>query len=167
MTKKVEKMIERAVSIANDNNHEFVTLEHLLLSILHEKEINDLLLAIGTQPAKIKTETVQFLGDVSLRKPDSLKGIPAKRTNVLNRTFQRALTQLVFSGRNELTNEGVLLSILSEETSHAYYFLGKNGVTREKICDKGQYEQKTIKSSKRREKQCDYKRKCIVTRECL
>ena len=133
MTKKVEKMIERAVSIANDNNHEFVTLEHLLLSILHEKEINDLLLAIGTQPAKIKTETVQFLGDVSLRKPDSLKGIPAKRTNVLNRTFQRALTQLVFSGRNELTNEGVLLSILSEETSHAYYFLGKNGVTREKI----------------------------------
>lgn len=126
-------MIERAVAIANDNNHEYVTLEHILLSLLHEKEINDLILAIGGQPAKIKTDTIKFLGNPELKKPDALKDIPAKRTQVLNRTFQRALTQLVFSGRNELTNEGVLLSILSEETSHAYYFLGKNGVSREKI----------------------------------
>lgn len=133
MAKKVEKMIERAVSIANDNNHEYVTLEHILLSLLHEKDVNDLILAIGGSPAKIKTDTIQFLGDPALKKPDALKEVPAKRTAVLNRTFQRALTQLVFSGRNELNNESILLSILSEETSHAYYFLGKYGVTREQI----------------------------------
>ena len=132
-TKKVEKMIERAVGIANDNNHEYITLEHILLSLLHEKEINDLVLAIGGQPAKIKTEVITFLGDPALKKPETLKDVPAKRTTVLQRTMQRALTQLVFSGRNELTSEAVLLSILSEETSHAYYFLAKNGVSREKI----------------------------------
>jgi len=132
-TKKVEKMIERAVGIANDNNHEYVTLEHILLSLLHEKEIHELLLAINVQPAKIKTDTIQFLGDPALKKPEALKDVPAKRTQVLNRVFQRALTQLVFSGRNELINEGVLLSILHEETSHSYFFLSKNGVTREKI----------------------------------
>lgn len=132
-TKKVEKMIERAVGIANDNNHEYVTLEHILLSLLHEKEIHELLLAINVQPAKIKTDTIQFLGDPALKKPDALKDVPAKRTQVLNRVFQRALTQLLFSGRNELVNEGVLLSILHEETSHSYFFLSKNGVTREKI----------------------------------
>lgn len=126
-------MIERAVSIANDNNHEYVTLEHILLSLLHEKDVNELILAIGGQPAKIKTDSIQFLGDPALKKPDALKDVPAKRTAVLNRTFQRALTQLVFSGRNELNNESILLSILSEETSHAYYFLGKHGVSREKI----------------------------------
>ena len=132
-TRKVEKMIEHAVGIANDNNHEYVTLEHILLSLLHEKEINELILSIGAQPAKIKADTIAFLSDPAIKKPDALRDIPAKRTAVLNRTFQRALTQLVFSGRAELTNEAVLLSILSEETSHAYYFLGKNGVTREKI----------------------------------
>lgn len=133
MTKKVEKMVDRAVAVANDNNHEYVTLEHILLSLLHEKEVNELILAIGGQPAKIKAETIQFLGDPALKKPESLRGVPAKRTAVLNRVFQRALTQLVFSGRNELSNEVILISILSEETSHAYYFLGKHGVTREKI----------------------------------
>jgi ATP-dependent Clp protease ATP-binding subunit ClpA len=133
MTKKVEKMIERAVAFANDNNHEYVTLEHMLLSLLHEKEVNELILAIGGQPAKIKADTVQFLGDPALKKPNELKDVPAKRTSVLNRTFQRALTQVIFSGRRELTNEGVLLSILSEETSHSFYFLGKHGVSRDKL----------------------------------
>lgn len=132
-TKKVERMVERAVSLANDNNHEYVTLEHILLSLLHEKEVNELILSIGSQPAKIKTEVIKFLGDPALKKPEALKDVPAKRTAVLNRTFQRALTQLVFSGRNELSNEAVLISILSEETSHAYYFLGKHGVSREKL----------------------------------
>lgn len=135
MNKKVEKMVERAVTVANDNNHEYITLEHILLSLLHEKEVNELILAIGGQPAKIKAETIQFLGDPALKKPEALKNIPAKRTSVLNRTFQRALTQQVFSGRNELSNEVVLLSILSEETSHAFYFLGKHGVSREKIIE--------------------------------
>ena len=131
--KKVEKMIERAVGIANDNNHEYITLEHILLSLLHEREINDLVLAIGSQPTKIKTDVIDFLGDPALRKPDSLKGVPAKRTTALQRTIQRAMTQLVFSGKAELTSETVLISILSEETSHAHYFLAKHGVTRDKI----------------------------------
>ena len=126
-------MVERAVGIANDNNHEYITLEHILLSLLHEKEVNELILAIGGQPSKIKTEVIAFLGDPALKKPEALRDVPAKRTTVLQRTMQRALTQLVFSGRAELTNEAVLLSILSEETSHAYYFLAKNGVNREKI----------------------------------
>lgn len=133
MSKKVEKMIERAVELANSNNHEYVTLEHILLSLLNEKEINELLIATKVIPSKIKADVIQFLSDPVHKKPEALRETPAKRTAVLNRTFQRALTQLVFSGRNELSNESVLLSILSEDTSHAYYFLGKNGVTREKL----------------------------------
>lgn len=132
-TKKVEKMIERAVGVANDNSHEYVTLEHLLLSLLHEKDVNELILSIGSQPAKIKNDVITFLGDPDFKKPDVIKGMPAKRTVVFHRTMQRALTQLIFSGRNELTNVGVLLSMLNEDTSHAFYFLAKNGVTKEKI----------------------------------
>lgn len=131
--KNVEKMIERAVAIANDSNHEYITLEHILLSLLHEKEVNELILAVGGQPAKIKIECIAFLSDPVLKKPEDLKHVPAKRTSVLNRTFQRALTQVAFSGNEEITNEAILLSIMSEETSHSYYFLNKNGVTREKL----------------------------------
>ena len=53
--RKVEKMIERAVGISNDNNHEYITLEHVLLSLLHEKEVNELVLAIGGNPVLDQT----------------------------------------------------------------------------------------------------------------
>ncbi len=132
-TKKVEKMIERAVSIANDNNHEYVTLEHILLSMLHEKDVNELILSVGGAPAKIKADLIQFLSDPNMKKPDALKDVPPKRTQALNRTFQRAMTQTVFAGIPELSNDVVLVSIMSEEESHAFYFLSKYEVTREKL----------------------------------
>ena len=81
--KKVEKMIERAVGVAKDNNHEYITLEHILLSLLHEKEINDLILSIGSQPAKIRTDLISHLGDKSLQKPEDLRDVPPKRKTSL------------------------------------------------------------------------------------
>jgi len=131
--KPVEKVIDRAVHYAKGNHHEYVTIEHLLWSILHEKPINDLLLSIGAKPSAIKQDVVRFLDDPGLSLPSHLHGQVPKRTQALSRVFQRALTQLVFSGRNELTLEGVLLSMLSEEESHANYYLRKNNVTRQKI----------------------------------
>lgn len=131
--KKVEKMIERAVSIANDNNHEYITLEHILISMLHEKDINELILSTGGTPAKIKADLIAFLNDPNMKKPESLKDVPPKRTTTLNRTFQRALTQTLFAGLSDLSNETILISIFSEAESHAYYFLTKNGVTKEKL----------------------------------
>ena len=56
MSKRVEKMVERAVMIAANNKHEYVTIEHILLALLHEREIGELMLAIGAQPAKIKAD---------------------------------------------------------------------------------------------------------------
>jgi ATP-dependent Clp protease ATP-binding subunit ClpA len=133
MTKKVEKMVERANNLANDNNHEYVTLEHILLSMLGEKDVNALLLNIGAQPAKIKNDLIKHLADPGLRKLPQLSAVPAKQTKVVERTFQRALTQRAFSGHEELDMATILISILSEDTSHAHFFLVKNDVTRDKI----------------------------------
>lgn len=135
MSKKVEKMVERAVTVAANNSHEYVTIEHILLSLLHEKEIAELLLATGVQPAKIKAEVVAFLGDPAMKRPDIMEGNAPKRTAATNRVFQRAMTQLLFSGQTEITNAAVLASILSEDTSHAAYFLTRHGVTYQKLAE--------------------------------
>ena len=39
MADKIEGLVERAVDIATENKHEYVTLEHLLYSLLQEEEI--------------------------------------------------------------------------------------------------------------------------------
>lgn len=147
-SKKVEKMAERAVSIANSNNHEYVTVEHLLLSLLHEKEVNDLLVNTGAQLSKIKSDVIAFLSEPVLKKPDTIKDVPAKRTSAFNRVFQRALTQLVFSGTASITNESVLISILSETSSHAYYFMLQHGVDRDKLISRYKSSSETSSSTK-------------------
>ena len=135
MSKRVEKMVERAVMVAANNKHEYVTIEHILLSLLHEREVGELLLAVGAQPAKIKADLVAFLGDAAHKRPDLPEGTAPKRTATTNRVFQRAMTQLMFSGHTELTNSAVLASILCEDTSHAAYFLDHHGVTYTKLVE--------------------------------
>ena len=132
-TKNVENMLERAINIANENNHEYITVEHILFSLLHEKEVNELILSIGATPSKIKADVISFLANPDLKKPEELKDIPAKRTAAFQRTLQRAMTQSLFGGKTSLSNINVLDSILCEETSHAYYFLAKHGVDREQV----------------------------------
>jgi ATP-dependent Clp protease ATP-binding subunit ClpA len=134
--KKVEQVIDRAVNYANDNSHEYVTIEHLLWSLLHEKEIEEILLNVGAQPNKIRNDCSHFLSDESHRLPLHLHGQrKAKRTTALGRVFQRALTQSIFTGRSEIDVVGLLLSIITEDQSHASYFLSNQGVTREKIVE--------------------------------
>jgi len=133
--KRVDKMVERALNLAQDNCHEYVTLEHILLSLLSEKDISDLLLGIGAQPNKIKSEMIKQLEDPSNKKPEHLRHLPVKRTQAVQRTWQRALTQVLVSSQSELSLEGLLISILSEEESHACYQLKINGVTREKLAN--------------------------------
>jgi len=134
---RIERILERAVILAKDNEHEYCTSEHLLMSLLDEKEVNDLLLDIGAQPSKIKDELFNHLGDPGQvhclsNPPDNYT---PRRTKAIERTFQRAFTQLMFSGENNLTFAGLVLSLLSEDQSYACYFLTKHGVTREKIIE--------------------------------
>lgn len=138
-SKRVEKMIERAITTANDNSHEYVVLEHILFSLLHEKEICELLLSVGAQPSKIKAEVTQFLASPSHKKHPTLKDEPVKRTAAVQRVMQRAGTLLIFSGKSEITNEAILVSIFSEESSHAKYYLESNGATKELILGRLQH----------------------------
>jgi ATP-dependent Clp protease ATP-binding subunit ClpA len=53
---------------------------------------------------------------------------PPRKTNALERTFQRALTQVLFSGRKSVATVDLYLSLMAETNSHAHYFLLKYGV---------------------------------------
>lgn len=133
--KKIEKIIDKAAHFARDNDHEYITVEHLLWSMLHDKSTCELLINIGSQPSKIKNDVTNYLDDDSFKYPQHMVGHNPKRTTSLGRVFQRAMTQLMFSGRDELTVEGILLSILAEENSHAAFYLRKNLVTHDKIVE--------------------------------
>jgi ATP-dependent Clp protease ATP-binding subunit ClpA len=51
-----------------------------------------------------------------------------RKTNGLERMFNRALTQVLFTGRRSITLLDLYLAMMAENNSHAHYFLLKYGV---------------------------------------
>ena len=125
--------LERAVQFANSLTHEYVTLEHLLFSILEEQDVSDLLTNMEVKAGDIIKDVEKYLknrDDITNVSKASMNRGPRK-TAALSRVFNRAITQVIFSGRTKLFPRDVVISLLSETDSYAYYFLVKHGVTRE------------------------------------
>ena len=135
---RVNAVLERASIFAVDNNHEYLTVEHILWSLLQEKDVQKIISEVGGKPNIIRGEVETFLNDNALINPNG-PSTPLETTS-LRRVFQRAATNLIHAGRTEITTASLILSILNEDQSHAAYFLKKSGVLRETLI---QYLKKT------------------------
>jgi len=128
---RVNAVLERASIFATDNNHEYLTVEHILWSLLHEKDVQKMLTDIGGKPNIVRGEVETFINE-SAMVSNTPNSVPIETTS-LRRVFQRALTNYIQAGRTEITCYALILSILNEEQSHAAYFIKKSGVTREML----------------------------------
>ena len=130
---RISITLERAVQFANSLTHEYVTLEHLLYSIIEESDVSDLLTEMEVDAGAIVKDVEKYLkerDDITNMAEATARRNPRK-TVALSRVFNRAITQVIFSGRTKLFCRDVLISLLSETDSYAYFFLAKHGVTRE------------------------------------
>lgn len=132
----VERIIERATEHAVENNHEYVTTEHILWSLLHEEDIQKLISDLGGKPNVLRNTLEQYMHDSGIRMKKSLpKKYSPPKTTAVHRAFQRALATFILAGQNELTPASILLSLLSEENNRSYYFLTKAGIYREDVME--------------------------------
>lgn len=130
---RVNFAIERAVKKAKSLTHEYVTVEHLLYSMLEEDDVLQLMGRMQIDVRAIVKEIEDFLqsrDDISVE-----KGTEPRKTLALDRIFNRAVTQAIFAGSKQLICRDIFISILSEKSSTAYYILKKYGATRSKAID--------------------------------
>lgn len=127
----IETIITNATNIAASKGHEYVTLEHLLQGMLTYEQFGEFLESYGinVQDMCIKLDT--YLDDQNYL---ISKGIAVpKKTHSLERVFNRAYTQVLFSGRHNLQTIDLFLSIMAEDKSYARYCMVIYGVDRKKI----------------------------------
>lgn len=133
----VHKTIARAFSVATENNHEYVTLEHLLYALLEDSVTQDIVKKLGGDYESITGSIVEFLMNQGIKVSESpnkfSNEIRPRKTATLERSFNRAFTQALFNGRAYISSIDILMSILSEKHSHANYFLARQGVTKESL----------------------------------
>ena len=127
--KSINDILDKAFKMAMNKEHEYVTLEHLTLIMLENKEIIDFLSAMDVNVEPIIEDINNFLQSQNYLYIDGL--VKPRKTQTLERAFNRAFTQALFNGRSGIASQDMLLSILSERNSYSCYYLFQHGVTKE------------------------------------
>ena len=128
---RINEVIAKAFQEALSREHEYVTLEHILRVMLDEEEIKDVLTELQVDVNTLRDEIDNWLRE---QEDIRVEGVTKPRkTATLERCFNRAYTQAIFTGRGHMEPLDLLISISSEKNSHANFFLVKNGVTKDAI----------------------------------
>ena len=132
----LENIFENAVKEAEKRKHEYVTIEHVLLALVKDK-------AIGTVLHDFKINVGMLIKDVEDYLDTKCNDIVTKgkeamtprKTASLERLMNRAFTQALFQGRQDVTSIDILISIFAEKKSYAAFFLKKHQVNKQDLMD--------------------------------
>ena len=136
-SKYIDNIIQNAVTFAKDKGHEYVTLEHIMFCLLENPDIEELVRDLNVDINNIVEDLNHYLDDPDLNgliNENGIKGDPKKTTST-ERIIQRALAQVIFTGREEVKPIDIFISILNETNSHAAYFCQVNGLDKNIIVD--------------------------------
>ena len=130
LTPSLESALERALNLAAERDHEYATLEHLLLALVEDDEAAEVMTACKVELSRLREDLTNYLDDdlSSLIVEDSEGRV--QPTAAFQRVVQRAILHVESSGRDEVTGANVLISIFSERESHAAFFLQEQDMTR-------------------------------------
>lgn len=126
---EIDSIIENAIHHSKERKHQYVTVEHLLLSLITHTSFKKCLVNFGADVDELAKEIGAYLDSLHaiVSKEDEI--VPRK-TNSLERVMNRSVTQVLFTGRRQVTTIDLYLSIASEGNSHAHYFLLKYGINK-------------------------------------
>jgi ATP-dependent Clp protease ATP-binding subunit ClpA len=129
LSRTLEKTLRRALALANARQHEYATLEHLLMALTEDQDALAVLKACTVEVERLRASLMDFL-DHELSGLAVEGTVDAKPTAGFQRVIQRAAIHVQSSGRQEVTGANVLVALFSERESHAVFFLQEQNMTR-------------------------------------
>lgn len=130
---EIEQIIDVATKIAREKQHEYVLTEHMLLALIRHQPFRKVVDDFTGTVDLFDHELDSHLNN--LTSINTMSSTQPKKTHALERCFNRALTQVLFTGRRSVTTIDLYLSIMAETNSHAHYFLLKYGLKKEDFVD--------------------------------
>ena len=129
LSKELEFTLNEAFKRAREHHHEYMTVEHLLLSLMDNPSAARVLRACGVDTNALRADIAAFIEQTTplIPKDEQRETQP---TLGFQRVLQRAVFHVQSSGKQEVTGANVLVAIFSEQDSQAVYFLNQHDITR-------------------------------------
>jgi len=128
IAKALQASFEFAVNEAVRRRNEYVTLEHLLFALLHDREVVDVVRACGGDIEELKKQLDDFIAKTYEQAEDD--DVQPTLTTMLQRVIQYAQLHAQSSGRKEVDTGQMLAAIFQAEKSHAVYLLRSQNITK-------------------------------------
>ncbi len=132
LSSELEYCLNEAFQKAREAQHEFITVEHLLLALLDTPQVHEILQACGADITQLRRDLTKFITESTprLHENDTEEDVDVQPTLGFQRVLQRSVFHVQSSGRKEVTPTNVLVAIFSEKQSQAVYLLGLHDVAR-------------------------------------
>jgi len=127
-SKELEQSIANLFDQAQDQNLEYLTIEHLLLMLISDYEVRQALETNDVNLATLRENLEEHVRDNTPTKVDAKK--PVQPTLGFQRVLQRAVFHVQSSGKGVVKPINLLVAIFSEKESHSVFLLSKQGIGR-------------------------------------
>ena len=129
ISKIVRDVLLRAYSIAKENNSEYVTPEHLLLSALEENSFKNVILRLNADIDELKGDLNKYIDEYIDKQEE---GEPEESYGIKNILIV-STQQAAFSERNFVALEHIISALYALKDSHAVYYLEKQGIDKQQL----------------------------------
>ncbi len=129
LSKELEFTLNRAFKEAREKHHEYMTVEHMLLSLLDNPAAARVLRACGADAERLRREITAFIDETTPLIP-AHEDRDTQPTLGFQRVLQRAVFHVQSAGKKEVTGANVLVALFSEQDSQAVYLLNQQDITR-------------------------------------
>ena len=129
INQELEQNLNNAFKLAQDQKHEFVTVEHLLLALLENSDAIALLTSNKVNIEQLRVDLQEFIGSTTPKISNETE-IDIQPTLGFQRVIQRAVFHVQSSGKDEVKGSNILVAIFSEKESQSVFLLEQLGLTR-------------------------------------
>jgi ATP-dependent Clp protease ATP-binding subunit ClpA len=117
----LQTIFDKAIDIAINYQHEYLTIEHLVLAIFSDEKFIESISKFTGDIEYVKVNLEHFIKNNLNSIVSENKNIHPQKTQSVERCLNRAFTQVLFNGRQKIEVMDLLISIMSERKSHAVF----------------------------------------------
>lgn len=133
--KNAERVLNRAVQIAIGKKHEYLTIEHIFMSLIQEDLIQEIIEGCRGEVEYLQTRLEEYLErEVPKTKKETFESGDAYENPVatlgVQRLIQRALFQIQSSGKTEVEPEDLFIALFQSKDTFALILLNQSGIER-------------------------------------
>jgi len=129
-SRELELTLHRALACANQRDHEYATLEHLLLALIDDADAAAVMKSCRVDLGALNESLTSYI-DNELKTLVIDDGRDTTPTPTFQRVVQRAALHAQGQDRDAVTTVDVLMAMFDEIESHAVWLLGEQEMTQQ------------------------------------